>query len=323
MKPSSVVSLTAIVAILIAGTTYLTFGVVRVNPFRDNISATMSVPDSGGLIPRSKVLLSGVEVGQVTSVHRTRTGIQVGFQVDSRYPIPTSSVVRIRGLSALGEPYLEFRPANGAGPFLTDGQVVQASQIRRPMSIAEVARTATGLLEQLEPEALTDIVNTFSQALAGTQTVLPQLSRSTELLSATLLSRTDLIRKLLIALQANATDMDWAGPALTEASGPWADFGPRVADVANAIARVIRTGDVPADYLVDTPETLGLVPFLHELTTRIDTLGPEVAPLLPVLQPLIASATGTLHQLDISTLIGQALATTGADGTLQLQLQIK
>ncbi|NNH72741.1 MCE family protein [Nocardia uniformis] len=324
MKPSSIVSLASIVAILIAGTSYLAFGVVRVHPFRDTITATLTVPDSGGLIPRSKVLLTGVEVGEVTEVNRTVAGIKVVFRADAEYPIPTSSSVRIRGLSGLGEPYLEFRPSKGGdGPYLQDGQTVQTGTITRPMSIPDVARNATQLLEQLEPEVLTDIVDTFSTALSGTETVIPQLSHSTELLAATLLSRTDVIRQLLIAMQANAGDMAWSGPALTDAAGPWADFGPRIADVAAAIARVIRSGDVPAEYLTDTPDTVGLLPFLHELTTKIGTIGPELAPLIPVLQPVVASATGTLHNVDISSLISQALATTSADGTLQLQLTVK
>lgn len=324
MKSSSIVSLASIVAILIAGTAYLTFGVVRVNPFRETITATLTVPDSGGLITRSKVLLTGVEVGQVTDIDRTAAGIRVVFRVDADHPIPAASTVRIRSLSGLGEPYLEFVPDKGAGaPYLADGQEIASSKVTTPLSIAELARTVTQLLAQLEPEVLTDIVDTFSTALTGTDTVIPQLAHASELLAATLLSRTDVLRQLLIDLQANATELDWAGAALADASVPWSEFGPRISEVAASIAVIVRTGDAPADYLVDTPESVGLVPFLHQLTDRIDTIGPELSPLVPVLQPLVASATGTVQQIDLSSLISQALATTSADGTLHLQITVK
>ena len=50
--------------------------------------------------------------------------------------------------------------------------------------------------------------------------------------------RPTLGRRMLLALQSHATDMDWAEPALLNASGPWADFLPRVSEVAASNAAV-------------------------------------------------------------------------------------
>ncbi|MBL1074248.1 MCE family protein [Nocardia sp. 2] len=324
MKPNTLLSLASIVTILVVGSAYLAFGIVRVNWFRDEITATMLVPESGGLLPRSKVLLSGVEVGQITAVEHVPAGVQVRFRVREEYPIPTASAVRIEGLSGLGEAYLEFEPPSGDGPYLRDGQVVQAARISAPVSIPDIARTTTELLKQLDPEALASIVDTFSTAVAGTETIIPQLSRSTDLLAATLLARTDVIRQMLIALQANATDMAWSGPALTEASAPWATFGPRVVDVAASIARVIRAGNVPDSFVEDTPGgELGLAPMLVELTRRVDAMGPELSPLIPVLQPLLDLVPPLVGRLDLSSLLTQALHATSPDGTLRLQINVK
>ncbi|UFS99048.1 MlaD family protein [Nocardia huaxiensis] len=324
MRPNTLLSLAGILAILIVGSAYLAFGVVRVNWFRDEITATMLVPESGGLLPRSKVLLSGVEVGQITEVEHVPAGVRVRFRVSEKYAIPTASAVRIEGLSGLGEAYLEFEPPSGEGPYLRDGQTVQATKISAPVSIPDIARTTTELLKQLDPEALASIVDTFSAALAGTETVVPQLSRSTDLLAATLLSRTDVIRQMLIALQANATDMWWAGPALSDAAVPWASFGPRVVDVAASIARVIRAGNVPESFLMDDPGgELGLVPMLREVTARIDAMGPELSPLIPVLQPVLDLVPPLVGRLDLSSLISQALNATTPDGTLRMQITVK
>src|SRR5207249_4407799 len=119
----------------------------------------------------------------------------------------TSSIARIESLSGLGEAYLDFRPrGGGAGPYLRDGQTVDADKIVMPISIPEVAQTATRILNQLGPQAMGAIIETFSQGLAGTEAVIPQLSRSTDLLAATLLARSDVIRDMLIAFQAKASD---------------------------------------------------------------------------------------------------------------------
>ncbi|WP_040810422.1 MlaD family protein [Nocardia concava] len=323
MKPSSVLSLASIGLILVLGSVYLTFGVARVSWFRHEIDAAMTVPQSGGLLPRSKVLLSGVQVGQVTEVSHGADGVLVRFRVSDRYSIPTASAVRIDGLSGLGEPYIEFEPPSGAGPFLRDGQTLRGTRIAAPVSIPEVAATTTRLMHQLDPAALASIVDTFSQAMAGTDAVVPELSRATDLLAATLVSRTDLIRQMLLALQSHATDMDWAEPALLTASGPWADFGPRVSEVAGSIAAVIRAGNIPDSFEENSKDKLGLVPWLEQLTDRLRTMGPDIAPLAPLVAPLFATATPLIQRLDLGSLISQALNATGPDGTLRLRIAVK
>lgn len=318
-----VASLAAIAAILLIGVGYLSFGVVRVGWFTEHTEATMTVPDSGGLLPRSKVLLSGVQIGQITSVTHTRAGIEVDFRYDAEYLVPANSSVRIETLSALGEPYLEFRPTAAGGPYLRDGDRLAAASVQRPVSIPEVARTATQLLEQVDPATVAAIIENFSTGLAGTEAVIPQLSRASDLLAATLVSRTDLIRELLIDMQAQAAEMTWAGGELTAAANPWADFGPRVSEVAAAIARVVRIGDTPGDYLTDTEDVIGLLPFLDALTRKLDMLGPELRELFPVVQPLLALTTGVLGKVDLGSLISQALHATTPDGALRLQITVR
>ncbi|WP_067540510.1 MlaD family protein [Nocardia crassostreae] len=322
MKRGHLVSLATIGVILVLGSVYLAFGVVHVNWFRPELNATMTLPDSGGLIPRSKVLLSGVQVGEVTAVATTYDAVRVDFRVNTDYRIPLNSTARIENMSGLGETYIEFRPTALGGPYLADGQTVSADRVTAPLSIPDMARQTTDVLRQLDPQALSEIVRTFDEAMAGTQAVIPELSRATDLLAATLLSRTDVIDRMLRAMQARADDMAWAGPALTDAAGPWADFGPRVSDVAAAIARVVRSGDVPADYLIDTPESMGIIPLLRELTDRVNRLGPELAPLIPVLRPVVGAATGVAHGIDLGALITQALNSTTDDGALHLRVSL-
>ncbi|WP_405165012.1 MlaD family protein [Nocardia sp. NBC_01499] len=319
----TIASLGSIGAILVLFSSYLTFSVVKVDWFAESTSATMLLADSGGLIPRSKVLLSGIEIGQVTSVAHQGQSVEVAFRFDAEYRVPIASSARIEALSGLGEPYLEFRPTAAGGPYLQNGQRVDATTVAKPVSIPEVARTATQLLEQFDPKAIASIIETFEKGLAGTEAVIPQLSRSTDLLAATLLSRTDVIRQMLVAMQSRATEMSWAGPELTKAAGPWAEFGPRVAEVAAAVARIARKGDVPADYLTDTDESIGLIPLLKQLAAKITLLGPDLQTLLPVFQPVVAAATGVTNRIDLGALITQALHATSPDGALNLQITVK
>ncbi|WP_194820192.1 MlaD family protein [Nocardia sp. XZ_19_385] len=323
MKPTALASLASIVVLLIAGGTYLVFGVVRVSWLDDTLTATLQVPDSGGLAAGSKVLLSGVEIGRVTAVSHTSTAVEVRLRIDSRYPVPAASAARIEALSALGEPYLDFRPADGGGPYLRDGQTVPARNVQTPVSLPEVAADTTGLLRQLDPAALTSIVDTFSIALAGTDRLTPEIARATDLLAATILSRSAVLRQLLLDLQAHAPRTGAIGSGLAEAAQPWQDFGPRVAEVADALAGMIRAGQMPQAFHFDDGISLGLLPFLEKLSAKIEALGPELQELLPLLAALAATATRSAGQLDLSALITQALHATTLDGTLRLQLAVK
>ncbi|MBJ8339072.1 MCE family protein [Antrihabitans sp. YC3-6] len=319
MKISSIASLGSIVAVLVFGSAYLAFGVVRVDTFREFDSMSMVLTNSGSVGPRSPVLLTGVEVGEVTSVANVEDGVQVDFRVERKFSIPTASVVRIENISALGEPYIEFTPRTADGPYLTDGAQVDTSTIRMPISIPEVSRLVTEVLNQLDPTAISSLINTFDEALEGTESIVPQLSRSTDLLAATLLSRTPKFAGLLIDLQAIAPDMDWVGPAFETGSPLWRQFAERVDSITQSVERFSNTGDTPAMYV----EGNGLVPFLNRLAEYFDTTGPDFRALAPAVQPLAELATDNFPQVDLSALIAQALESTSPDGAVRLQINVK
>lgn len=319
IRPGSLASWIAISVVLVVGSAYLAFGVAKVDWLKDYTRASMTIPDSVGLMPRSPVLLSGIRVGQVTSVRNTGHGVLVEFRIEDTYRVPVTSAVRIETLSALGEPYIEFTPTVAGGPYLRDGQAVDTRRVRTPTSLPDFARTMTELLEQLHPETMKALVSTMAQGLSGVDTMIPPLARSTSLLTSTLLARTDLIRRMLDDLQAHAADMWWVESAMTDAAGPWGAFGPKLNDVAAGVAEVIRVGKMPDDYTTGT----GLIPFLHEVTAYLETAGPELRQLIPVLTPLASTAAGSLHSIDLSSLITQALNSTTSDGALRLQLTVK
>jgi phospholipid/cholesterol/gamma-HCH transport system substrate-binding protein len=249
MKLSSVVSLGAIAAVLVIGIGYLTFGVVRVDWFNDYTNASMTLTNSGSLGARSPVLLSGIKVGEITSVDNTKDGVDVKFKVDNKYKIPTDSTLVVENLSALGEPYVQFTPTAEGGPYLKEGQQIQTSAIQMPLSIPDVARTVTNLMNQLDPEAISSLINTFDQGLSGADKVVPQLARSTSLLAATLLIRSQPIRSVLTDLQAIASDMDWTGPSMAAAGPLWGGFGDKISEAAAVLTKIINTGNTPAMYL--------------------------------------------------------------------------
>ncbi|MEV5840187.1 MlaD family protein [Nocardia sp. NPDC052112] len=319
MKTATIASLGAIAAVFILGASYLTFGVARVDWFHGYTTATMTLTDSGGLTDGSPVLLSGIPVGRVMNVDNTATGVQVRLRIADTFHIPAASTARIEGLSALGEPYIEFTPTAGGGPYLRDGQVIDTQAIRMPTSIPQVARTVTKLLNQLDPAAIASLINTIAQALAGTEAIVAPLARSTDLLAATILSRTPQIRGLLTDLQTMGGDMDWTGPSMAAAGPLWGQLGTRIDGLTQVIANFVRHSQIPGQYT----DGDGLVPFLNYVSAYLDKIGPDLKTLAPAIAPLATTATNAVPRIDISALISQALDATTADGSIPLRIHIK
>ncbi|MGV9663971.1 MlaD family protein [Nocardia niigatensis] len=318
MNVRAAVSLSSIVAVLVFGVSYMTFGVLHLDPRRTYITAEMRLDNSGGLVAHSPVLLAGVQVGRTESVTRQATGVLVRLRIESRYRIPLSSDIRIEQLSALGEPYIQFSPQQAGGPFLEDGQVVPANRIRKPMTITELSGKVVDLLAQIKPEVVADLVGTFSRALAGTDPAMQTLQRSTSLLAATLLSRTQTIRQLFSDMQALGGDIEWMGPSLASAGPQFGAFGTTLNKIVESGSALAESRPVASYFTGD-----GLVPFLRNLTAFFEQIGPTAAQLGPVLEPVVTDAVRRTPAIDISALIAQGLQGVDADGTVHLRIGVR
>src|SRR5699024_1096540 len=98
-------------AVLLAGG-YILVSALQVNPARSTMAVRVLLPSSGGLLPNQDVTLRGVSIGRVASVRPSGDGVEAIANIHADVRIPQSSAVRVSGLSAAGEQYLDFRPAD-------------------------------------------------------------------------------------------------------------------------------------------------------------------------------------------------------------------
>lgn len=319
MRPprlTSVLSLISIAVIAVVGATQLVFGIARVSGPGHGVSVVMLIPDSANLVPRSPVLLSGIEVGRVTAVDNTADGVAVRFTLDPGRSVPAASTITIEALSALSEPYIEFRPPVPAGPALRNGQIIRANQVRNPQSIPELAHTVTTLLRQVDPQLIAAIIQNFAQALDGTDVVVPQLTHAADLLAATLVSRVPQLRSLLTDLQVPGPDVAVAGSEMASAAPQFATFGVKVHQIVDQLQVLLDARPVPQAY----SQGEGLLPFLSQAIELVKRIGPDAQRLYPVLGPLLGHAGDGLRTVDLSALITQALNATDPSGAVLLEI---
>ncbi|TDO08191.1 virulence factor Mce-like protein [Mycobacterium sp. BK086] len=176
-------STAGLVMTLVVGAAYVMVGALRVSPFDSAYQVTIQLPESGGLLPNQDVTLRGVAIGRVQSLAITPGGVNAVATVRSDVRIPSSSPVRVSGLSPAGEQYIEFAPDSDAGPYLHDGSVIAQSKTSVPVSLADVLAHADGMLKQVDPAKLELIKKELSLTNQGPQKLADIIDGGTFLLS--------------------------------------------------------------------------------------------------------------------------------------------
>lgn len=173
----------ALLMTLAIATGYLLVGALRINPFAGSYRVTVELPESAGLLPNQDVTLRGVPVGRVERLDITGTGVNAVVTLASSARIPTSSQVRVSGLSPAGEQYIDFSARSDAGPYLGDGSVVALGNATVPVSLAELLADADGALAQVDPVKLELIRRELSLSEQGPQKLADIIDGGTFLLS--------------------------------------------------------------------------------------------------------------------------------------------
>ena len=180
-------SLVGVGLVLVVAVAYLFGGVLDRPVTGRSPSITVQMPAPGGLFEGSAVTYRGVKVGRVTSIELTEDGtVRAVARLDDPGGIPADSRVRVRSLSPVGEQYLDFQPRSDPGPFLRDGDVVQASVRDLPTSLGATVVAVSDLLDQVDDRALGRVLREVSTGVAGTGQELGRLIDQTDLLLAEL-----------------------------------------------------------------------------------------------------------------------------------------
>ena len=316
MKKSTFFSLLTFALVMVLGTAYIAFSVLHWRPLADYRSVTMKLDNANQLLPDSSVLLRGVKVGNVETIVRENGKVVVKFRYDGKYKIPSQTGLRIEQLSAVGEPYIEFRPDSLLGPYLADGSTIDTAKIKEPLSLPETFKLISGLTSNINSTDLGGITETLADATSNTQGSLPNISQAGDLLARTLTARMPNIRRMMENTQNYQADMDWLPGAITEFGPSTRTFVVKDVELLKAIDSLMKG--------MNGPEMLtkSVNPFLLKIAPNtsklLSNLGPMTEPLVPVVQAL----TDTLPQIDMAALLSQALNTVGSDGAANLTVVI-
>ncbi|MGH9186684.1 MAG: MlaD family protein [Acidimicrobiales bacterium] len=155
---------------------------------------------ASGILPGAEVAYLGVNYGRVSNVDRMVGGVRVTMKIDKDEHIPAGSIARIFRKSAVGEPYIDFKPPPGysgdAGPFIVDGDTVPMDDTRIPLEFSELLRSASALIGGIDPQQAGTLIHELALALDGRAQSLRQLTLAADQLSASFAAKTDVLDRL-------------------------------------------------------------------------------------------------------------------------------
>jgi virulence factor Mce-like protein len=228
------------------------------------MTVTLEIPAAGGLYRFSNVTYNGVQVGKVTDVALTKTGVKATMSLGTSVNIPADAEVSVRSVSAVGEQYVDLRPRNDAPPFLHDGSVIHGTPASLPQPVGPMLDQLSALVGSIPTDKLHSLFNELFAGLGGADYDLQSLLDSSSKLVSDVNPSADRLR------------------ALVEDTSPLLDTQDQSADAIRTWTRSLV--GVTGQLVHNDPQLRTLLDkgpgFARELTQLLDQIKPTVPVLL-------------------------------------------
>jgi phospholipid/cholesterol/gamma-HCH transport system substrate-binding protein len=163
------IQLGVFVGIFVLGILYAGFSLVGVDAIRRPYVVTADFAASGGIFTGAEVTYRGVRVGIVGPLRLTDDGVLVDLKIDRDERIPSGGTLAVvANKSAVGEQYVDLRPASDGGPFLRDGDRIPRSATRLPVEISKVLVDLDRLVNSIDKANLRILVDELGDAFRDT-----------------------------------------------------------------------------------------------------------------------------------------------------------
>ncbi|MBB3678055.1 phospholipid/cholesterol/gamma-HCH transport system substrate-binding protein [Modestobacter versicolor] len=179
--------LLAFLAVALLGISYVSFEYVGLDRLLlgDGFDVAADFTDSGGIFVNAEVTYRGVGVGRVSDMALTEDGVRVTLTLDPGAPdVPADTDAVVANRSAVGEQYVDLRPADDDGPYLTEGSVIPVDRTAIPIPVEQLLLDVDELVGSIDTDDLRVVVDELGTAFAGAGDDLARLLDNGDLLLA-------------------------------------------------------------------------------------------------------------------------------------------
>jgi phospholipid/cholesterol/gamma-HCH transport system substrate-binding protein len=145
---------------------------------RGTYTVTADVEQAPNLFENGRVMVRGVEVGDIVAVEPRPDGVRVSMEIDGDVKIPADATLSVVPITVISDRYVQLFPAYSGGPTLTDGDHLGPDRTTIPAELDDVLTQLKGLLSALERRPneesgpLTRLIRGLDDALDGREEAL-------------------------------------------------------------------------------------------------------------------------------------------------------
>jgi phospholipid/cholesterol/gamma-HCH transport system substrate-binding protein len=175
--------LVAFLLITVAGVGYAGF---RYAGFGDVFGTTtypvrVELASSGGIFTGADVTDRGVSVGRVGPLTITPDGVEAQLDIRRDSPaIPADVDAAVHNLSAIGEQYVDLRPASDGAPYLEGGSVIPVGRTSTPVPVEQLVVSLDDFVRSVPLDSLRTVVDELGAAFSDTALPLQKLLDTTD-----------------------------------------------------------------------------------------------------------------------------------------------
>jgi phospholipid/cholesterol/gamma-HCH transport system substrate-binding protein len=136
--------------------------------YRDYYVVRADLAEAGGLAENADVTYRGTSVGRVGELHLTGDGVLADLKIEKSAPkIPAHAQAVVANRSAIGEQYVDLRPATASGPYLASGSVIPRASTATPAPVTDLLTSLNDFAVSVPTDSLRTVIGELGQAFAG------------------------------------------------------------------------------------------------------------------------------------------------------------
>jgi phospholipid/cholesterol/gamma-HCH transport system substrate-binding protein len=139
------------------------------------ITVHATLPTSGGLYEGSEVTYRGVGIGKVSDMTATPDGVTLDLALEEGIELPKDAPMYVHNLSAVGEQYLDFEPADDKPPYAEDGDTLHGNAASLPVDEGVLLVELNSFVSSVDKEKLRTLVRELGTMFHDTGEPLQQL----------------------------------------------------------------------------------------------------------------------------------------------------
>ena len=193
-RSPAVVGIISIVAIAVATT--FAFFIDRIPMVKQSYEVKAEFKDGAGLQSENQVRVAGIKVGTVAGIELVEDRVVVTLEIDNGTEVPKDAFAEIKLATLLGTKFVDLE-GKGGGDLLEDGDVIPMDRTAVPYEIYQVSNQGTAVLEDLDGEALNEMLVELTKLTDVTQEELGSALEGLNKLGTGLNDKDEELRSLL------------------------------------------------------------------------------------------------------------------------------